>query len=210
MIRLVTLNKAGILLWFSILSTIGMADSIKESLDLSYPITGNTISQNCEFYVSSFGDAYNKATSERWLEAEVVVDPEFFRADYPKVVNIGVFVEFIIDSKGTTRSEIIAANSSKEYSFLRIPYSDYDSMSSNYRKISGFNFFIDMKIAANSFYRYWIAAKPYTFQSIFWGYPYTFIDRGNGSGITYAQYPSPILEKKRSCSGQSSQTFDFD
>jgi hypothetical protein len=204
MIRLVTINKASILLWFSILSSIGMANTTdrRENLDLSYPITANTLSQGCEFYVASFGDAYSRNTSERWLEAEVMVDRAFFGSEYPKAVNIGVFVEFIIDAKGTTRSEILTANYIREYSLLRIPYSDYDSNSSNYRKISGFNFFIDIKVAANTYYRYWIAAKPYTFQSIFWGYPYTYVDRGNGSGITYAQYPSPILEKKRTCAEQ--------
>ena len=165
---------------------------------LSYKITSNLLSQNCEFYVDSFGDAHDSGLNSRWLEAQVRTK-NINNSGQNRLLTTGVYVEYIVDAENSSRTEIFLQQQGNPYFLHQIPYSDSNPNEPNYKRIAVFNFFIDVMTPNRDVIRYWLSSKPYTFQATFWGYPYRYVDRGNGVGITYTQFPSPVLERKKTC-----------
>ncbi|MBF0440938.1 MAG: hypothetical protein HQK54_03450 [Oligoflexales bacterium] len=162
-------------------------------------VDDNELSMNCEFFVNSFGDAHDEKINKRWLEAEVYVNAKYMTAVSSSLLKVGAFTRYAVNKNGTQNDLVIYGNKQNDFYYIALPYEDHDPNSISYKKIVQFNIFIDTIRADRKTIRYWLMSSPLTFQSTFWGYPYYYIDRGNGAGITYTQSPSPILEKKRNC-----------
>ena len=171
---------------------------IGTSAESSYKISSNVVSQNCEFYVDSLGDAHDSSQDARWLEAQIHIG-DIVTHSANSLLNTGAYVEYIIDSNNNSHTELFFQSYGNPNFLHRIPYSDANPNQPGYKKISVFTFFIDVLTPNQGVIRYWITSKAYTFQATFWGYPYLYVDRGNGSGVTYTQYPSPVLDRRKAC-----------
>lgn len=164
-----------------------------------YDVDSDIVSQDCEFYINSFGDAHEGESGNRWLEAEIVVDGSLNNRNIAKLINVGTTVEYSVNKGNKKEEVIILGDKVRDFFFQVVPYKDYDSNSPDYRQIKQFNFFIDVMTMEGKVLRFWLNSQSLTFQSTFWGYDYRYVDRGNGSGITYTQYPSPIFDQKKRC-----------
>jgi len=172
--------------------------SFPPAINLAYRIDANELAKNCEYFVETFGAAFN-SRGEKWLEG-VIVPKQI--PDSATVLGAGAFIEYSQTSGGQAHHVVVGKREGRSF-LIAIPYTDAAMVGSGSASlhIESFNIFVDVRDSYARIIRFWAVTSEeiWNLESVFWGYPYTFQERGSGSGITYTHHPSPIMRLKKRC-----------
>ena len=164
----------------------------------------SAVADNCEYYIDAFGAAYD-SHGDKWLEG-IIKPYELLNSRGWTVLGAGAAVTYLSQQQEELPPQIIVAQSVGDDFLVAIPYLDRGTngeCSDNrcYGRIRSFNVFLDVKDLQGQSFRLWAAAADelLNLETVFWGYPYSFRERGPGNGITYTFHPSPIMRLKKRC-----------
>ena len=173
-----------------------------------YRVDYNDVARNCEYYIDTFGAAYDDAGTT-WLEGLVRPSRSMLSGQVGTILRVGAAVNYVTPQEWELPPETISAMAAGQDSYLILmPYLDrhYDYTNGGVclRRMTKFNIFVDVRDNDGRVRRVWAVPDDEILnpESVFWGYPFTFQERGRGAGITYTYHPSPIMRLKDRCRGR--------
>ena len=181
------------------LSLVAYTHSATGSTTSNYAIDKEGTSKDCEFFISSFGDAV-KNDRDRWLEGILEINTDLRRTQKGQIMKVGARAIYENGMNKVRKTKTFFGKYTGKGYLFKFPYQDQDAKQQNYAKIKVFNFFVDIRNKDDgSHSRLWMNRGGLTPESTFWGYPNRYVSRGTKSGITYTLPKSPILRLKESC-----------